>query len=185
MILYHGMLDKYAHDICENGINLNKSKPLLDFGKGFYTTNEIKFSLRTARYRANKNNIFKNQYAKPAVVILKINNSQCKNFKIKKFDCANEQWAKFIINNRCKRECIKKKKLINHNHDSKYDIVIGPTADGNITNIMYELGKGAYRINKGIYKEFLTDEGKDLGKQISFHTKEVISCIEILKYVII
>lgn len=23
MILYHGMLDKYAHDICENGINLN------------------------------------------------------------------------------------------------------------------------------------------------------------------
>lgn len=185
MILYHGTLDRYAFDIYTNGINLNKSKPLLDFGKGFYTTNDKELALRTAYVRANSNNKFKNKYALPALVKLKIDDSLFKGFNVQTFNHINDEWANFIINNRCDKDYVIKNGLTNHNHNLEYDIVIGATADGKVTTIAYEVMNGVYTVQKDVYKKFLTKDGKDLGQQISFHSEKIISCIKVVECVII
>lgn len=181
MILYHGTLDRYAFDIWKNGINLNKSKPLLDFGKGFYTTKDKSLAIRTAHTRANSNNKFQNPYAFPAIVKLKIEESALADFKIKEFSCIDDEWANFIINNRCTKEYVENNGLCNHHHNLEYDVVIGATADGKVTNIAYEVMNDIFKIHDDVYKLFLTKEGKDLGQQISFHSNKIISCIKIIE----
>jgi hypothetical protein len=42
--VYHGTILRYAIDICTNGINLTKSSQYLDFGRGFYTTDNIEMA---------------------------------------------------------------------------------------------------------------------------------------------
>jgi hypothetical protein len=186
MILYHGTLDRYAFDIWQNGINLNKSKPLLDFGMGFYTTPEKELAIDTAIKRSNRNNEFKNNpYAKPYLVRIKIDEAIFDDYRVKIFDTVNDEWANFIINNRCEKSFLDKNKIINHNHNIEYDIVIGPTADGIVTNIAYEVMNGLYTIENDVYKKFLTKDGKDYGKQISFHSNKIVYCIKVLDCAII
>lgn len=185
MTLYHGTLDRYAFDIWTNGINLNKSKPLLDFGKGFYTTKDKSLAIRTAYARANSNNKFQNPFAYPAIVKLKIEDSLLAEFKVKESCKIDDEWANFIINNRCPKEYVKSKGLRNHHHNLEYDVVIGPTADGRVANIAYEVMNDIINIHDNIYKLFLTKKGNDLGQQISFHSNRIISCIKIIECAII
>ena len=48
MKLYHGTILQHAINILENGIDLKKSKPFLDFGRGFYTTPDIEMARNMA-----------------------------------------------------------------------------------------------------------------------------------------
>ncbi|MGB4660172.1 MAG: DUF3990 domain-containing protein [Mobilitalea sp.] len=185
MTLYHGTLDRYGFDIWKNGINLNKSKPYLDFGKGFYTTKDKDLAYRTAITRANSNNKFNNKFALPSIVKMKIDDSLFQQFIIKEFIQSDDEWAKFIINNRCTKEYLEDMNICNHNHNSEYDIVIGGTADGIVSNIAFEIMNNINTIHEGIHKLFLTKEGKDYGQQISFHSYKVIPCIKIIDCAII
>ena len=45
MKLYHGTILNHQIDIEKNGINLEKSKSFLDFGRGFYTTPDFKIDV--------------------------------------------------------------------------------------------------------------------------------------------
>lgn len=182
MILYHGTLDRYAYDIFTNGIDLNKSKDLLDFGKGFYTSPDKGLAIDTAIRRAKRNNQFlTNPHAKPYIVKMKIDDSIFSTVNIKKFESIDDDWATFIINNRCELSFIKSKNIVYHNHNLEYDIVIGATADGTVSNIAYEVTNNITKVESGIYKKFLTKDKKDLGTQISFHSEKIISCIEVIE----
>jgi len=47
--VYHGTILTYAIDISSKGVDLSKSKKYLDFGRGFYTTPDIKMVKDMAR----------------------------------------------------------------------------------------------------------------------------------------
>ena len=69
MKLYHGTISTGAENIIQNGIKLERGKPNVDFGQGFYTTPSFKFAMSTAMNKANKTNIYNNQLnVKPCVL---------------------------------------------------------------------------------------------------------------------
>lgn len=55
MKLYHGTISTGAENIIKNGIKLERGKPKVDFGQGFYTTPSFNFAMSTAINKAKKN----------------------------------------------------------------------------------------------------------------------------------
>lgn len=50
-VWYHGTNESSAHNICEHGIDFTKSKKELDFGRGFYMTDDKNLLKRGLRHR--------------------------------------------------------------------------------------------------------------------------------------
>ena len=44
MQIYHGTISTGAENIIKNGVVLEKGKPKVDFGQGFYTTSSYAFA---------------------------------------------------------------------------------------------------------------------------------------------
>lgn len=112
MILYHGT------NVNFNQIDLNKSKPNKDFGKGFYLSADYSQALNMAHIKVEQL-----EYGEPVVISYEADEQQMNLLNIKRFDNYSEEWAKFILANR------------NNNTDSPvhdYDIVIGPIADDRV-----------------------------------------------------
>ena len=181
LILYHGTLDRYADSIKRDGIILSKSKKFLDFGPGFYLTEDYNFACETAKRRSFKNNQFpKNEKSFPAVIKLKYNPSIC--CFSRQFLSPDKEWGTFIYNNRHKNEkaLICNLGLCLHNRAGIYDIVSGPIADGNVI---------AYFDTKviGMTETILNNISpkKDDPFQVSFHTETAITALEFLSYNII
>jgi len=115
MILYHGSnVDIYK-------IDLTKSKPYKDFGKGFYLSADKQQAQRMAEQRTSillegKPTLNKYQFDE---TILDDN-----SLKILRFEKYSKEWANFVLKNRdinIEQPC--------HN----YDIVYGPIADDGVT----------------------------------------------------
>lgn len=116
MKLYHGS----TVDIIN--IDLSKSKPNKDFGKGFYLSDNIQQAYEMAAYKAMQLDM------EPVVNIYVFDESiltdNSKDLHIKCFKEYNEEWAKFIFANR---------NNVNSDipvHD--YDIVYGPIANDRV-----------------------------------------------------
>lgn len=116
MKLYHGS----TVDIIN--IDLSKSKPNKDFGKGFYLSDNIQQAYEMAAYKAMQLDM------EPVVNIYEFDESiltdNSKDLHIKCFKEYNEEWAKFIFANRN-----------NVNSDTPvhdYDIVYGPIANDRV-----------------------------------------------------
>lgn len=115
MILYHGS------NIDIDKIDLTKSKPYKDFGKGFYLSADKQQAQRMAEQRTSillegKPTLNKYQFDE---TILNDN-----SLKILCFEEYSEDWANFVLKNRdfnIEQPC--------HN----YDIVYGPIADDGVT----------------------------------------------------
>ncbi len=115
MILYHGS------NIDIDKIDLTKSKPYKDFGKGFYLSADKQQAQRMAEQRTSillegKPTLNKYQFDE---TILDDN-----SLKILCFEEYSEDWANFVLKNRdfnIEQPC--------HN----YDIVYGPIADDGVT----------------------------------------------------
>ena len=115
MILYHGS------NIEIDKIDLTKSKPYKDFGKGFYLSADKQQAQRMAEQRTSiilegKPTLNKYQFDE---TILDDN-----SLKILCFEEYSEDWANFVLKNRdfnIEQPC--------HN----YDIVYGPIADDGVT----------------------------------------------------
>lgn len=120
MILYHGSNTEF------DKIDLTKCLPNKDFGRGFYLTP----SKHDATLRAS-DKCAKEQYGVPTILRFNWDENNCGSLKIKRFEGVDEEWARFIIENR-KRKGKK--------HD--YDIVIGPVADDGVVLSLqlYEAG---------------------------------------------
>ncbi len=116
MKLYHGS----TVDIIN--IDLSKSKPNKDFGKGFYLSDNIQQAYEMAAYKAMQLDM------EPVVNIYEFDESiltdNSKDLHVKCFKEYNEEWAKFIFANRN-----------NVNSDTPvhdYDIVYDPIANDRV-----------------------------------------------------
>jgi len=163
MLLYHGS----NIDIKE--IDLAMCRPYKDFGRGFYLT--------VMKEQAEKmaNRVAKIYGGLPVLNIYEIADSfkDTEGLKIKDFgEETSPEWARFIRNNRSRKfknysdkEC---------NHDNKYDIVIGPIADDDMTLLFrqYENGMITFEnmLNGMIFKKTTN--------QYSFHTEKAIALLK-------
>lgn len=182
MQVFHGTILSHAFNIIDKGIDLNKSKNFLDFGKGFYTTPDYEMAKdmanRVAAY-AMKNYRLENPF--PAVVAFEYTPDSQMN--IKEFMKEDTDWAEFILSNRLPSEIARQMNLPKNNSEQQYDIIIGGTADGDVASIASRLRykmllPHEYIIN---VNDFLKSDGKSYGQQIVFCTEKALSCIEYIK----
>ena len=113
MILYHGS----TVDIKE--IDLKLSKPNKDFGRGFYLSADEKQAKEMAEFKAFQigGSPVLNKYEFDEALLLS------PQFKVKTFDGYNEEWAKFVFENRNAPKG-------ESTHD--FDIVYGPIANDRV-----------------------------------------------------
>lgn len=110
MILYHGSNINIEH------IELEKSKPFKDFGKGFYLSEREEQALEMARFKALTFG------GEPIVSKFEFDTSLMHNsdLRIKIFKEYSEEWADFVFANREGTD-------VEH-----YDIVYGPIANDKV-----------------------------------------------------
>ena len=144
MKVYHGS------DIKINTIDLSKSKPGKDFGRGFYITKLREQAEEMAKRIANWNHSY------PVVTEFEFDEYSFENerFKFLYFKDYTEEWFDFIMLNRKNRS----KKQI-HN----YDIVEGPVADDDVSHGFLEEKAIDFYFNSNTYKQ-LIDENTGLHK---------------------
>lgn len=114
MKLYHGST------INIECIDLSKSKPNKDFGKGFYLSADEEQAREMATYKALQLD------SEPIINVYEFDErilEESTEIKIKQFSTYDEEWAEFIFANRNKASA-------QPAHD--YDIVIGPIANDRV-----------------------------------------------------
>lgn len=114
MILYHGS------NTGIDSIDLSKSKPNKDFGRGFYLTESLLQAQDMAQTKTDQL-----EYGSPTVITYELD-EQCLtdgSLYVKQFIDYSEEWAQFILANRNNptSECV-----------HTYDVVIGPIADDRV-----------------------------------------------------
>lgn len=162
MRLYHGS------NINIETINLQMCRPYKDFGKGFYLT-DIK---EQAEKMANR--VAKIYGGNPVLNVYEVDDDfkNAGNLKIKDFGVkTTKEWAEFIMNNRNRK--FSDYKNLQSNQDNKYDIVIGPVADDNMSLLFRQYENEIIDFTtmlKGmVYKE--------TSSQYSFHTERSIKLL--------
>jgi len=155
MKVYHGSYIKV------DKIDLSKSKPNKDFGKGFYVTKFRNHAKEWAKIIGEKNGTdgFVSEFEFSENDFTK---SIC---KIKRFDAYNEEWLDFVVKNRDKNS----EPPV---HD--YDIVIGPVADDKVQNTLRLYLKG--KISKEKFLKMLTHHEET--HQICFCTLNSLQTID-------
>lgn len=155
MILYHGS------NIAIDKIDFDKCRPYKDFGKGFYLT-EIRHQAERMALRTVK--MFKGE---PILTCFDFNLEEAvaNGLKIRIFNTPDEEWARFIMNNRdinVPQPC----------HD--YDIVIGPVADDTIARLLRLFTENF--ISEGQLVKELTFS--KVTSQYFFHTEAAIKMLK-------
>ena len=112
MILYHGTNESFET------IDLSRSKPNKDFGRGFYLSADKDQALEMAKAKVDQL-----ESGTPTVMAYEVDVPKMDELKVLRFDAYSEEWAKFILLNR-------------NNASGKpahdYDIVIGPIANDRV-----------------------------------------------------
>ncbi len=167
MILYHGS------NVDIKNISLSACRPYKDFGRGFYLTDIPEQAERMAE------RVAKIYGGGPVLNIFEIDDSfrDYTNLNIKNFgEETSEEWARFVMNNRNRDFDDYSNPL--SNHDSKYDIVIGPVADDNMAMLFRQYEEEIIDFDtllKGmIYKK--------TSSQFSFHTPAAVSLLRKVSY---
>lgn len=151
MILYHGT------NIDFEDIDIDKSNPYKDFGKGFYLT-EIK--TQAEQLAKKKAHIFG---GKPVVQSYEFDESLLCNgsLNVLTFEKPVKEWAEFIYKNRNRNTAV-----LRH----EYDILIGPIADDGVAYLLNRYEEGSFSLEE-LAKEL---EYKQLNNQYFFGTKRAI-----------
>ncbi|MBR3981050.1 MAG: DUF3990 domain-containing protein [Bacteroidales bacterium] len=113
MILYHGSNTNITE------IDLQKSKPNKDFGRGFYLSDTEEQAQRLGAFKVvlDGGQVVVNKFEFDESIL------NSKELKVKIFKEYSEEWAEFIFANR-------NNKTIKPTHD--YDIVYGPIANDKV-----------------------------------------------------
>lgn len=112
MKLYHGSNVEFGD------IDLKRSKPNKDFGRGFYLSDNYEQALDMARIK-----VVQLEAGRPVVMTYEVDDRFLDDLRILRYDSYSEEWAKFILLNR------------NNPSDTPahdYDVVIGPIADDKV-----------------------------------------------------
>lgn len=157
MILYHGTNCDFPV------IDLEKTKPYKDFGKGFYVTDIQRqaYDLAKNRCRIWGGTPIVQEYEFDETVL------QLNDLRVLRFEKVSVEWAEFIYKNRSSSA--------KFTHD--YDIVIGPIADDGVAYLL-NLYEDGLRTLDELAKEL---EYKNLNSQYCFLTKKAISFLRRIK----
>ncbi len=160
--LYHGS------NVLIETIDLGKTRPYKDFGRGFYLT--------TMKEQAEKmaQRVSRIYGGKPYVTeyIFHDEKMEDSGLNVRIFDSPTKEWALFVINNRDRKyqdilsqEC---------NHDKKFDLVIGPVANDDLALLFRQFSGGLI----GVETLVKAMKYKKLTNQYSFHTAKALSLLE-------
>ena len=111
MLVYHGSSVEVIHP------DITRSRLDIDFGSGFYTTQDIHMAKKWA---CNRNESILNIYE------LKLEDFEVKTYGV------DEEWLYYVMENRTGRTGLFEMPF----DDGKYDIIIGPTADDKLFNVI-------------------------------------------------
>lgn len=112
MRLYHGT------NMAFETIDLMKSRPNKDFGRGFYLSDNYEQAIDMAQIKVEQL-----EYGSPVVMIYDVDDTLLAQLKVLRFDDYCKKWAKFILLNRNNKDSFQA-------HD--YDVVIGPIANDRV-----------------------------------------------------
>lgn len=112
MRLYHGSNVEFDR------IDLLKSKPNKDFGRGFYLSDNYQQALEMAETKVEQL-----EFGAPVVMAYDVDEAVLSELRILCFEDYSEEWAKFILLNRNSASA-------DAVHD--YDVVIGPIANDTV-----------------------------------------------------
>lgn len=112
MILYHGTNVEF--DV----IDLTKSKPNKDFGRGFYLSDNYEQALNMAKTKVEQFEV-----GLPIVMKYEVDDNVFQTFRVLQFKEYTKEWAQFILQNR-------NNSTQQQVHD--YDIVIGLIANDRV-----------------------------------------------------
>ena len=162
MMLFHGS------NVAVSTILLDRCQPNKDFGKGFYTTSLSEQAGMMAKRVARRFG------GVPCISTFSIEDGfqNRSDLSIKIFAEVNIEWAMFVLNNRYPKS-EKSNALADNNVDCKYDIVIGPVANDDLSVIFRLFERGI------ISKESLVREMKyrKMTNQYSFHTERAVALL--------
>lgn len=112
MKLYHGTNQSF------DSIDLMKSKPNKDFGRGFYLSPDYEQALNMAQIKTEQL-----QEGEPIVMEYEVDEIEMQKLQILRFEEYSEEWAEFILANRSN---------VTGGFIHQYDIVVGPIADDRV-----------------------------------------------------
>lgn len=169
MILYHGTTIDCAINIVNNGIDFSKCNLSVDFGKGFYMTENKDL----AKKWANRKSLLRKK--DPAIVIIEFDEINSRDITVKFNN--DQRWGQFVINNRNGADYYSKISFQENNRDGKYDITYGRIADVEVVDIAEKLAKSL---------ELLADYRSILNlfypSQWAIHTAKGLEFINIMNY---
>ena len=157
MRLYHGTNIDFSE------IDLAKSFPLKDFGKGFYLTTIREQAERMAKRKqeALGGKAIVQEYEFDENVLHK------DDLKALVFEGTTPEWATFIFNNRSRNK--------NYRHD--YDIVVGPIADDGVAFLINQYTTGAVTLAQ--FTRMI--KFKKLSNQYFFGTEKAVKQLRRIK----
>ena len=155
MILYHGT------NVDFDKIDIEKSNPYKDFGKGFYLTNLQTQAEELAKKKAR---IFGGN---PIVQVYDFDEAVLTNhlLNVLVFEKPIKEWAEFIYRNR-------NRNTLSFKHE--YDIVSGPIADDGVAYLLNRYEEGSFTLEE-LAKEL---EYRKLNNQFFFGTKRAIEFLK-------
>ena len=156
MTLYHGSTDLVDKP------EIRKSDVYLDFGVGFYTTTSFEQAERWAKIKMRRKNL---NLGYVAVYEFDIEKAK-KEFVIKRFESADEEWLSFVVNNRS-----------GNTTDDKTDMHIGPVADDNVYQSIRLFETGAYDAEYTV-KKLKTEVLHD---QWTFHSEKILKFLKFVE----
>ncbi|MBP5640824.1 MAG: DUF3990 domain-containing protein [Victivallales bacterium] len=163
MILYHGS------NTSIDEIDLEKCRPNKDFGQGFYTTSIFDQALKMAR------RVAKRFGGTPCVTSFQFDENilSSSDLSIKRFITPDVNWAMFVMHNRS-GGINPNSEYTDNNLDGRYDIVIGPVANDDLSLIFRLFERGIISL------DMLISEMKfrDMTNQYSFHSQRAASLLK-------
>jgi hypothetical protein len=169
--LYHGSLTSFDNVDIKNGL------PYKDFGKGFYTS-FVRSHAEKLAIRNKKR--MKDRYKKDMfsyLYIYQMDFCVLSKLNVKKFDYADEEWMLFVLANR-------KSNTKSHN----YDMVIGPTANDDIVNIIDTYFDGTFGevgSSKALSTLIKLAESFNLPNQVYFGSAKATAFLELKDRIIL
>jgi len=141
--LYHGTIYEFDR------IDVTKGKGNKDFGRGFYTSHDIRHAERLAvRNKFIEEERFALRGAKKSVTswlyTYSFDLDNMATLNVKEFAVADREWMRFVVLNRESKSRVQ---------EHEYDIVIGPTANDNTRaaiQTVVPLTKGQVMTDKAI-----------------------------------
>ena len=172
--LYHGTIYNF------NTIDVTKGKWNKDFGRGFYTSRDVRHAERLAvRNKHIEQERFAlrgiNKNITPLLFVYEFDLDNYTKLNVKEFQAADREWMRFIVLNRESKRKVQE-------HD--YDIVIGPTANDNTRaaiQTVVPLTKGQIMTDRAIDALIMLIEPDKLPGQFFFGTQRATDLLHLIE----